>query len=83
MALGILDISTKSDQPTGRVPDAVLAACGILEVSGSARFGKRKQLSSFINDRILQVEESYLGGFGSHVPGERDLADPLAFFERG
>ncbi len=68
---------------TGRVPDAVVAACGILEVSGAARFGKRKQLSRFINERLMQVEESYLGGQGAHISGERDLADPLAFFERG
>jgi acetyl esterase len=68
---------------TARVPDAVVAACGILEVSGSARFGARKKLSRFIEERIVQVEEAYLGGEAPHVPGERDLADPLAFFERG
>ena len=67
----------------GVVPDAVVAACGILEVSNASRFGERKKLPALISDRLRVVEESYLGNLGHHVPGERDLADPLAFFERG
>ncbi len=66
---------------TGLVPRATLAACGILQVSDSARFGRRRQLPPWILDRLVEVETAYLPeparahGF--------ELADPLLVLEGG
>ena len=66
---------------TGVVPKAFLPYCGMLQVSDAARFKRRKpHMSTFINDRLMEVSASYLGGrdFGR----ELDLADPLTVLER-
>ena len=68
---------------TGVVPRAVLPACGILQVSDTERFGRRKKLSRFLLDRLTEVEHAYLAGWTNPGPGELDLADPLLVFERG
>ena len=60
-------------------PLAVLPACGILQVSDVDRFARRKRLSTFLVDRLREVEGSYLRG----AAGERELADPLVTLERG
>jgi acetyl esterase len=62
-------------------PSAVLPACGILQVSDTDRFHRRKRLSNFLNDRLHEVEEAYLSS--SAADGiARDLADPLVWLER-
>jgi acetyl esterase len=58
---------------------AALPACGLLQVTDSARFARRKRLSAFVRDRLHEVEHAYLP---ASAPRERDLADPLVFLER-
>jgi acetyl esterase/lipase len=65
------------------VPSAWMPYCGMLQVSDAERFRRRKpSLSTFINDRLVEVSRAYLGpderGYGSLL----DLADPLRVFER-
>ena len=69
---------------TGVTPRAVLAACGIFQVSDTARFKRRKpRLPAFIADRLEEVEQAYLRN-AHHLPSAAlDLADPLSLFERG
>jgi acetyl esterase len=61
---------------------AVLPACGIFQVTDVDRLHRRKRrLSSFLRDRLHEVEYSYLPK--THPRGEyRDLADPLLWLER-
>lgn len=70
---------------TGVVPAAVVAACGILQVSDTERFGRRRRLAPFIADRLAEVSEAYLGpgGSGPAAAGlpSHDLADPLRVLE--
>jgi acetyl esterase len=66
---------------TGIVPKAVVPACGVFQVSDMERLRRRKPgMSSFIADRLAEVEAAYLGGA---APGSRELADPLLVLERG
>jgi acetyl esterase len=59
----------------------VLPACGILQVTDVDRFARRKRLSSFLQDRLLEVEHGYLPA--THPQGAaRDLADPVVWLER-
>jgi acetyl esterase len=67
---------------TGVVPRAVVPACGVFQVSDLRRLHRRKpRMSSFIADRLAEVESAYLGR-GPHACS-LDLADPVAVFERG
>lgn len=70
---------------TNVVPRAVLPACGILQVSDTARFSRRKaRLSRVIAERIEEVGAAYLGALDhpSRHGGEAlDLADPLVLLE--
>lgn len=67
---------------TGVVPRAVVPACGVFQVSDIERLRRRKPgMSSFIADRLAEVESAYLGA--DATSGPRDLADPLLVFERG
>jgi acetyl esterase len=67
---------------TGVVPKAVAAACGVFQVSDMARLKQRKpRMSTFIADRLAEVEAAYLGAEPSSC--SRDLADPLLVLERG
>ena len=63
----------------GVVPIATLPACGILQVSDVARFGRRRPLPSWLTDRLVEVQTSYLHA----EPHEsmRFLADPLLALE--
>lgn len=82
-------LSYERDEPfaraafdTGVTPRAVVPACGVFQVSDMHRFKRRKpRMSSFIADRLVEVENAYLGS----GPWEHslDLADPLLLFERG
>jgi acetyl esterase len=67
---------------TGIVPNAVVPACGVFQVSDMARLRRRKPgMSSFIADRLAEIESAYLGADAATC--SRDLADPLLVFERG
>jgi acetyl esterase len=64
------------------VPKAVLAACGLLQVRDSARFGRRKQLPRWVNEHLEEVERSYLGA-SDMSEDARELANPLVLLEQG
>jgi acetyl esterase len=67
---------------TGVVPKAVVPACGVFQVSDMERLRRRKpRMSSFIADRLAEVEHAYLGR--APYAASLDLADPLLVFERG
>ena len=82
---------TPRDEPFARtiyetelVPRAVLPACGIFQVSDTARFARRKpSLRPFVAERIYEVESGYLGRDPSRHGASLDLADPLCWLERG
>jgi acetyl esterase len=62
-------------------PRAVLPYCGLLQVSDSERFWRKKpQLSTFLRDRISEVAGGYLGR-APHPPSLMELADPLVLLE--
>jgi acetyl esterase len=64
---------------TGVVPRAVIPACGLFQVSDMLRLQRRKpRMSKFVVDRLVEVEQSYLG----REPGSCDFADPLCVLER-
>ena len=68
---------------TGVVPQVVLPACGIHQVSDPGRFLRRKpKLARFVADRIDEVSHGYLGGMRDDDPAIA-LADPLRVFEAG
>ena len=67
-----------------RVPDALLPACGVLQVSDLARFGRRyPQLRPIVRSRMDAISEGYLGDLSRLPPGSPDLAlaDPLVTLE--
>ncbi|MEK6606195.1 MAG: alpha/beta hydrolase [Myxococcota bacterium] len=71
-------------------PRAVLPACGLLQVSDTARLGRDRKLPWWLADRLTEVSDAYLGAAaqGAGTPrrvgcGSLDLADPLLVFERG
>src|SRR4051812_6658630 len=62
-------------------PRAVMPYCGILQVSDSERFWRRKPtMSTFLRDRILEVADGYLGS-ADHGPSLLQLANPLLMLE--
>lgn len=63
-------------------PAAVVAMCGFLEISDPRRLKRRKRLPLWLDDRVTEVAEAYLGDMGPGGAGH-DLADPLIAFERG
>jgi acetyl esterase len=54
---------------------AVTASCGVLQVSDSARFGRRRKLPWIVDARIRDVEDWYI------PDGPAELADPLVLLE--
>lgn len=70
---------------TGVVPRAVLPACGILQVSDTARFARRKpHMARVVAERIEEVGEGYLGPLDHpdrRGSAELELADPLVVLE--
>jgi len=68
---------------TGVVPSAVVAACGMFQVSDPERFMRRRPLPRWLADRIEEVCHAYLRGPVYDGPGGLDLADPLLVLERG
>jgi len=68
----------------GVPPRVVVAACGLLEVTGGERFRRRwPHMSGFIQDRIIEVSDAYIGNPEQHDPEMLDLANPLLMLERG
>lgn len=65
---------------TGVTPTACLPACGLLQVSDTHRFGRRRKMSRFILDQIEGCETAYLHG-ARLGPGGTALADPLVVLE--
>src|SRR5215472_10739455 len=55
-------------------PRAVVAACGMLQVSDTERFGRRRVLPAFVLDRLHEVSSAYLDEADSSAPGGLDLA---------
>ncbi len=69
---------------TGVRPRAVVAACGMLQVSDPQRIQRRwPHIKPWVNDRILEVADTYLTGANLADEGALDLADPLVLLERG
>ena len=66
----------------GRVPLAVLPACGLLQVSQCGRYCNSSQIrSTLVRDRIRIVCEEYLPESAGDREGEFGLADPLVILE--
>jgi acetyl esterase len=63
----------------GIQPRGVLPYCGMLQVTDSGRFGRRRRLHWFVDDRLREVEDTYLQG--ARGP-ESEIADPLLVLER-
>ncbi len=66
---------------TGVVPAAVVPACGFLQVSDPLRLARRKALSSFVRDRLLEAAQAYLPHDWAAPPTRPTLADPLRILE--
>lgn len=64
-------------------PRAVVAACGMLQVSDPGRFARRRRLAAWVQDRIDEVADAYLESATPHPRGRLELADPLLLLERG
>jgi acetyl esterase len=60
------------------VPRAVLPMCGMLQVSDPHRFARRKPLSPWLHDRLVEVTHAYLREAPS---ASMALADPLVLLE--
>ena len=60
-------------------PRAVIASCGLFQVSDTARYRREHGLPWWIADRMEEVTDAYLG---STTADSLDLADPLCLFER-
>ncbi len=69
-------------------PRVVVPACGLLQVSDTKRFQRRRPIPDWLSRQLGGVERAYLGGVkpgGVEATHDRffDLADPLVAFERG
>lgn len=67
----------------GHRPAAVVAACGVLQVSDPHRFARRRPVPRFVSDRVESVTHDYLSAADGSRPGGLELADPLLLLERG
>lgn len=61
------------------VPRVVLPMCGMLQVSDAERFGRRKSLPLWIQDRLSETSDAYLGK--ARDAAASGLADPLCILE--
>lgn len=69
---------------TGLSPRAVVAACGIYQIDDIDRFRRRwPKMSGFIQDRLREVGDAYLGDRSQHDALSLELAEPLTVLERG
>jgi len=68
----------------GVVPQVLLPYCGMLQVSDPGRFKRSKpQLPEWMQDRLLETTDAYLGPDPAVHGRSLDLADPLVLLERG
>jgi len=65
---------------TGRVPRVAIPACGLFQVTDPQRFGRRRHLPAWVEDRLLEVSQAYLGPAPT---SDLLLADPLLLLEQG
>ncbi|MFT3921165.1 MAG: alpha/beta hydrolase [Myxococcales bacterium] len=65
----------------GVSPRAVVAACGILQVSQAGRLGAKPRLGPIVRRVLNQLPDVYVDLRGPWAPGELDLLDPLRIFE--
>lgn len=63
---------------TGVTPKAVVAACGLFEVSNPERFAAH---NTFLRDRIEEVTDAYLHGVRLRDRRTLELANPVVAFE--
>lgn len=63
---------------TGLVPRAVIAACGLLQVSDPGRFARRRRVPWWIPSMLNNISHHYLRGMTRGA----ELADPLLILER-
>jgi len=61
---------------------AVIPACGLLQVSDTQRFARRKKLPIWMADHIASISEAYLP-YTLEVSIDFPLADPLLLLEGG
>jgi acetyl esterase len=67
---------------TNLVPQAVLPACPILQVTDTERFHRRRPLAFWVRDRLTEVSDAYLSGARPDDPRVLDFADPVVALER-
>jgi acetyl esterase len=65
---------------SGITPQACLPACGILQVSDTQRFRRRRKMPNWVYAQIEVCEKKYLNG-SLLGPGGTELADPLLVLE--
>ena len=66
----------------GVVPRAWLPYCGVLQVTDIERLRRRwPKISTFVNDRLLEVSRGYLGRDAESHGATLELADPLRLLE--
>ncbi len=65
---------------TGLVPQVVVPACGLLQVTKPERFADRRAMPAWIDSVMTEVSRAYLGDDPEHA---LDMADPLVVLERG
>ena len=62
----------------------VLPACGLLQVTDTARFWRRKpKLPGVVIDQLSEVTKAYLGSRRAQAEPHNEMADPLLVLERG
>jgi acetyl esterase len=83
-----LCIAYEREEPYARLvrsldvnPLAVLAACGVFEVTNGKRFAEKYRLSWFIDDRFRELEVNY-PPWVDGAPLLHDLVNPLLLLER-
>jgi acetyl esterase len=62
-------------------PKAVIAGCGLLQVSSPERFARPGRVGRFLQDRMDEVTEAYLDG--TRATAACAMADPLCLLETG
>lgn len=66
-----------------RPPDAVIASCGILQLSDVERFGRQKPMLKLVEDRLLDVRDGYIPTWQTERDAALELANPLLVLENG